>query len=118
MRLKLKHLAQNMALALASLLMVLVLLEVVVFGLILKPDDPLSIATINSVVRYEPMREATFRHPDGRQSHVTINRDGWNSSKPRYEPEKPAGRLRIAVIGDSYVQASYVDTRQAFPEVI
>lgn len=118
MRLKLKHIAQNMALALASLLAVLVLLEFVVFGLILKPDDPLSITTINSVVRYEPMRQATFRHPDGRQSHVTINRDGWNSSKPRYELEKPAGRLRIAVIGDSYVHASYVDTRQAFPEVI
>ena len=118
MRLKLKHLAQNLALALASLLAVLALLEFVVFGLILKPDDALSITTINSVVRYEPMREATFRHPDGRQSLVTINRDGWNSSKPRYELEKPAGRLRVAVIGDSYVHASYVDTRQAFPEVI
>jgi hypothetical protein len=28
------------------------------------------------------------------------------------------GRLHAAVIGDSYVQASYVDTRDAFPDVI
>lgn len=118
MRLKLKHLAQNLALAMASLLMVLAFLEFVVFGLILKPDDALSVTTINSVVRYEPMRTATFRHPDGRQSHVTINRNGWNSSKPHYGLEKEAGRVRIAVIGDSYVHASYVDARQAFPEVI
>lgn len=118
MRSKLKHLLGNLLLAFAALCAVLALLEWVVFGIFLKPDDALANVTINSVVRYQPGSVAAFRHPDGRVSRVTINANGWNSSKQRYELARPPGRLRIAVIGDSYVHASYVDTNEAFPEII
>jgi hypothetical protein len=38
----------------------------------------------NGVVRYQPNTRAIFRHPDGRESLVTINAQGWNSTKPDY----------------------------------
>ena len=92
--------------------------ELVVFGMILKPDDVLPNVSINGVVRYQPNTRATFRHPDGTQSLVTINAQGWNSTKPSYERAKTPGVLRVAVIGDSYVHGSFVNPDQGFPEVI
>lgn len=118
MRTKLKQWLGNLLLASLSLGAVLIFLEFIVFGMILKPDDVLPNVTVNSVVRYEPGRIADFRHPDGRVSRATINENGWNSTKPRYEIDRPSGRLRVAVIGDSYVHASYVNTRESFAEVI
>lgn len=118
MRSKLKHWAGNLLLTTVSLCAILAFLETVVFGMFLKPDDLLDNVTINSVVRYVPGSIADFRHPDGRVSRVTVNADGWNSTKQLYDHARTPGRLRIAVIGDSYVHASYVDTEKAFPEII
>lgn len=118
MRSKLKHWLANLALAFGSLAAVLAFLEFVVFGTLLKPDDVLANVTFDGVVRYAPKSTAVFRHPDGRESKITINAQGWNSSKPSYERARQPGRLRVAVIGDSYVNASYVDTADAFPEVM
>jgi hypothetical protein len=118
MRAKLRHLAANLALLAASLLASLLFAEFVVFGLFLKPDDVLANVSRHGVVRYQPNTRATFRHPDGRESRVSINAQGWNSSKPDYAQTPEAGRLRIAVIGDSYVHAGFVNVEEAFPEVI
>lgn len=108
----------KLALLCGSLLVCFVALEFIVFRWILVPDDLLPNVTINDVVRYMPKTEAVFRHPDGRNSLVTINADGWNATKPKYQIDKQADRLRVAVIGDSYVHASFVDVDKAFPEVL
>lgn len=108
----------NAMLAIGSLAATLAMVELVVFGALLKPDDVLPNVTINGIVRYLPGTEATFRHPGGAQSHVTINSDGWNSTKPVYRQDRAPGRRRIAVVGDSYVHASFVDTKDAYPEVV
>lgn len=113
---RLKQWLGNLGLMAASLVATALLLEHVVFRFILVPDDVLDNVTINEVVRYQPGTRAVFRHPDGRESLVTINTEGWNSSKPVYEPTRTPGRLRIAVVGDSYVHAAYVNTKDAFPE--
>lgn len=113
---RLKQWLGNLGLMAASLAVTALLLEHVVFRFILVPDDVLENVTINDVVRYQPGTRAVFRHPDGRESLVTINTGGWNSSKPVYEPARTPGRLRIAVVGDSYVHAAYVNTKDAFPE--
>ena len=118
MRGRMASVAGNTALAIGSLLTTLAVLEFVVFGTILKPDDVLPNVTINGIVRYLPGTHATFRHPDGAQSRVTINADGWNSTRPGYDLARTPGRKRIAVIGDSYVHAAFVDTKDAYPEVI
>ncbi|MEL6373649.1 MAG: SGNH/GDSL hydrolase family protein [Pseudomonadota bacterium] len=96
----------------------LMLLEHVVFRFILKPDDVLPNVTINKVVRYYPGTHATFRHPDGTSTRATINEDGWNSVKARYAIERRKGVYRIAVIGDSYVHAKFVNPREGFPAVL
>ncbi len=118
MRAKSRQLAINLALVAGSVLACLLFLEFVVFGLILKPDDVLPNLSVNGVVRYMPNTRAVFRHPDGTQSLVTINQQGWNSTKPAYSKAKTPGVLRVAVVGNSYVHGSFVDAAQGFPEVI
>lgn len=113
-----REIAQNIALMLASLAVVLVALEFVVFRYVLVPDDVLENVTINGVVRYKPLSEATFRYPDGYQTRVTINAQGWNSTRATYSRTRVPGRLRVAVIGDSYVHARFVEPAQGFSEVI
>lgn len=115
---RLKHWLGNLALLLGSSVVCLTLLEQVVFRFILVPDDLIDNVSINGVVRYQPDTRAVFRHPDGSQTRVTINANGWNSTNPSYHREKPAGRIRVAVIGDSYVHGAFVDVEQGFPEVI
>lgn len=113
-----KTLLGKLSLMVGSLVVTFLVLEFGVFSFILKPDDVLHNVTINGVVRYEPNEKATFRHPDGSETHVTINADGWNSTKPYYELDKTPGKLRVAVIGDSYVHGAFIDTEDGFPEVI
>jgi hypothetical protein len=73
----------------------------------------------NGVVRYQPNTRAIFRHPDdGRESLVTINAQGWNSTKPDYALARRAGARRLAVIGASYVHGGFVNVEEGFPEVI
>ena len=118
MRAKLRHLAVNLAILAGTLAACLLVFELVVFRLVLKPDDVLPNVTVNGVVRYMPGTHATFRHPDGRETLVTINAEGWNSTKPAYPLAKTPGVLRVAVIGDSYVHGSFVNVEEGFPEVI
>jgi len=118
MRAKTRQLAVNIALLASSVLACLLFIELVVFGLVLRPDDVLRNVSSNGVVRYQPGAQAVFRHPDGTQTRASINRQGWNSTKPAYSEAKTPGVLRVAVVGDSYVHGSFVDTAQGFPEVI
>jgi len=118
MRAKLGQLARNLLISLVSFALCLAVLELFVFRYVLLPDDLLPNVSINGVVRYAPGTHATFRHADGSESHVTINADGWNSTKPAYAIERRPGVRRIAVVGDSYVHAAFVDPDEAFPEII
>ena len=86
--------------------------------MLVKPDDVLANVSVNGVVRYLPNRRAVFRQPDGRETLVTTNARGWNSTKPDYAPAASAAALRVAVIGDSYVHGSFVNVEEGFPEVI
>lgn len=114
----LKMLLGNMLLLVVATCAVFAFLEFVVFRHWLVPSDLVPNVTINDVVRYRPNTVAVMRNPDEAQHRVTINREGWNSTKAHYAVEKTPGVLRIAVVGDSYVQAATVDVKNAFPEVI
>lgn len=113
---RLKSWLGNLGLLGLSLFLTLAVLEHVVFRYILVPDDLVENVTIKGVVRYMPNTRSTFRHPDGRTSLVTINADGWNSTKPDYATARTPGKRRIAVIGDSYVHGAIVDVGEGFPE--
>ncbi|MDX2289930.1 MAG: SGNH/GDSL hydrolase family protein [Hyphomicrobiaceae bacterium] len=113
-----KELLANLALAVGAAVFTLAVIETIVFGLVLKPDDVLENVTLNGVVRYQPGQQAIFRHPDGRATLVSINADGWNSTKPAYVEARQPGVQRIAVVGDSYVHGAFVDLADSFPEII
>jgi hypothetical protein len=115
---RLKSWLGNLGLLSLSLFLSLAVLEHVVFRYILVPDDLVENVTIKGVVRYMPNTRSTFRHPDGRSSLVTINADGWNSTKPDYVTARTPGKRRIAVIGDSYVHGAIVDVGEGFPELM
>jgi len=115
---RLKSWLGNFGLLGLSLFLTLAVLENVVFRYILVPDDLVENVTIKGVVRYMPNTRATFRHPDGRSSLVTINADGWNSTKPEYQMARTPGKRRIAVVGDSYVHAAFVNVGEGFPELM
>jgi len=112
---KLKELTANLAVSFVAILVTLAALELVVFRCILMPDDLLRNVTVDGVVRYQPETKATFRHPDGRATRVTINKDGWNSTKSDYVRAKAPGVTRIAVIGDSYVHGTFTHVEDGFP---
>ena len=118
MRAKFVQYLGNLAVLGGALLACLAVLEFVVFAFILVPDDVVRNVSVDGVVRYEPGTKAVFRHPDGRQSRLTINAQGWNSTKSAYTLAKRGGVVRIAVVGDSYVHGGYIDVDQAFPEVL
>jgi len=118
MRAKLGQFARNLLLSVVSFALCLAVLELVVFRFILIPDDLLPNVSVNGVVRYAPDTKAVFRHPDGSSSRVTTNAQGWNSTKPAYTLEKRPDVRRIAVVGDSYVHAAFVNPEEAFPEVL
>ena len=102
----------------AGLLAAFLLIEHGLFRFVLVPDDGVGVVSIRGVARYAAKARAIMRHADGSQSLVTINGDGWNSTKPVYPLAKTPGRVRVAVIGDRYVHARLVDGDKSFPEVI
>lgn len=115
---KLISLFGRLALMLVAVAITLLALELIVFRYVLLPSDVVRNATLNGLLRYQPNSVSIIRDPDGSSHRVTINADGWNSTKAAYRVERKPGVLRIAVVGDSYVQAMPVDVADGFPEGI
>lgn len=114
---KLTTLLQNCVLMAASLLVCFLAFEFFIFKYILKTSDPILNTSFNEIVRYKPETSATLYEPDGSSHRVEINQHGWNSSHKVYKQLKPANTTRIAIIGDSYVQASAVNVQEGFAEI-
>lgn len=69
------------------------------------------------LLRYDPQHHTSGRYTAGKLAQVRsrwrINSDGWNSEID-YERRRSQGRTRIAVIGDSFVEAFQVDPDESF----
>ncbi len=65
---------------------------------------------------FVPNQTGTYIRGESQQvkGRFRINAQGWNSPHD-YEEIKPPGTYRIAVIGDSFVEALQVDYDQSFP---
>ena len=68
-----------------------------------------------NVIKLTPNQEGIFRKKNEIQSTFKINADGWNSKYPKYELEVTS-KTRIAIIGDSYVEALQVDYNNSMAE--
>jgi hypothetical protein len=105
----------NTGLVLASLLASAALCELVVFRLVLLPSDVPGNVYLGGLVRLEPGARGVWRVRDEVAAPFRINAQGWNSGAGDYE-RAPAGTTRIAVIGDSYVEALQVPAVESLAE--
>ena len=107
----------NLLLALASLALFALLCEFVVFRLVLAPTDMPSNAYIDGLLRYAPGQEGVYRRRNAVEARYRINAQGWNAPKD-YVAARGDKPCRVALIGDSYVEAFQVDVGASFAERI
>jgi len=107
-------------------LILLLALEFIVFRIILPASDwpyRRTITPQDNVVRYlykdAPMYATGISRigfPERYAARYTINHEGWNSTKEYFTAKK--SKKRIAVIGDSFVDALQVNVDKCFAELL
>ena len=90
------------------MLFVALLCELVLFRFILLPSDVPGNIYLDGLVRLQPGSEGVWRVGDDVAGRFRINAQGWNSGHAAYESAPPEGVGRIAIIGDSFVEALQV----------
>jgi hypothetical protein len=105
---RLRALAANLALSLASIVVFLAVCELVVFRLIWLGSDVPANDFVDGVVRYAPDQSGTWRVRNEIAAPYRINAQGWNSGIGDYAVARRPGVSRIAVVGDSFVEALQV----------
>jgi hypothetical protein len=108
--------AINAGLVVASLLITLLFCEFVLFRLILLPSDVPENAFVNGLVRYAPHQSGIWRVRNEIAAPYAINKQGWNSSVDDYAVERRPGVTRVAVVGDSMVEALQVPHDRSIAE--
>lgn len=98
----------NCGLMLGSTIVVLLICEFVIFRFILLPSDVPANDTANGVMRYLGHQVGTWRVRDEIAARYAINAQGWNSGVGDYDEKRKPGVGRVAVVGDSYVEALQV----------
>lgn len=112
--------------SISGVILFILFLEFIFFRFIFPvPNYPYPRHTIESsddVVRYDQSNMNFSRgvYRKGFLSEIKasyrINTEGWNSSKEYFEQKN--GKKRIAIIGDSYVDALEVDYNKSFAEIL
>jgi hypothetical protein len=103
-----KDAAVNAALAAASVLITLLFCEFILFRFVLLPSDVPENAFINGLVRYAPHQSGIWRVRNEIAAPYAINKQGWNSGVDDYVVARKPGVMRVAVVGDSMVEALQV----------
>ena len=93
---------------LASLCCFLLFCEFVVFRFIWIASDAPANAFVDGLIRYAPNQRGVWRVRDEIAAPFAINAQGWNSGIGDYRIERRPGVARVAVVGDSYVEALQV----------
>jgi hypothetical protein len=114
------NLAKTILLTLASLVLTIGLLEVLAVPMLLKPSDMPYLAEISAgdVLHYSPNQKGVWRVKNEIETPFNINAQGWNSVHQDYKPLPVGETLRVAIIGDSYVEALQVTPQQNFAQII
>jgi lysophospholipase L1-like esterase len=105
---RLRAVAANLALSLASIVGFVAVCELVVFRLIWPASDVPANQFVDGVVRYAPHQAGIWRVRDEIAAPYRINAQGWNSGIGDYAIARRPGITRIAIVGDSYVEALQV----------
>ena len=105
---RLRALAANLALTLAAIVLFLLFCELAVFRFVWPASDVPANAFVDGVVRYAPYQSGVWRVRDEIAAPFRINGQGWNSGIGDYAIARRSGVRRIAIVGDSYVEALQV----------
>jgi hypothetical protein len=105
---RLKNLAINAGLVAASLVVAVLLCEFVVFRFVFLASDVPTNAFANGLVRYAPNQSGIWRVTNEIAAPYAINAQGWNSGVGDYVVARAPGVTRVAVVGDSIVEALQV----------
>ncbi|MCE5212228.1 MAG: SGNH/GDSL hydrolase family protein [Deltaproteobacteria bacterium] len=106
----------NIALVVVSIIFTFLLLELVVFRFVLIAPDMPKLYFADGIVKYIPNQKGIYRVQNEIKSKFNINANGWNSYHSIYNKEKILNKYRIAIIGDSYVEALQVDFDSSLAE--
>lgn len=99
----------NTGVVAGSILAFLLFCELVIFRLIFTPSDVPANIYIDGLVRLTPASQGIWRVGNDVAAPYRINAQGWNSAHASYaETPPPDGVKRIAIIGDSFVEALQV----------
>ena len=113
---RMKDFAINAGLMAASLVAGLLLCEFVVFRFILPASDAPYNAFANDLVRYAPNQSGVWRVKNEIAAPYAINAQGWNSGVGDYVMQRTPGVPRVAVVGDSFVEAFHVPKDRSIAE--
>jgi GDSL-like Lipase/Acylhydrolase family len=108
--------AINAGLVAASLLITLLFCEFVLFRFVLLPSDVPENAFVNGLVRYAPHQSGIWRVRNEIAAPFAMNKQGWNSGVADYAVERKPGVMRVAVVGDSMVEALQVPHDRSMAE--
>ena len=111
-----KDLAINTGLVLASLLISLIFSELLLFRFVFLPTDVPENAFVNGLVRYVPNQSGIWRVRNEIAAPYAINEQGWNSGLRSYSIERKPSAARVAVVGDSMVEAMQVHHDRSIAE--
>ncbi len=111
----LRRAAANLALVAVSLVLCLAMLELL-FRFVVPASDYPRLAYIDDVLRYVPGQGGVYRIQDEIAAPFAINAQGWNAARASYAEAKPAGTTRVAIVGDSYVEAFQVPVTESVAE--
>ena len=112
---RLRRAVQNAALAAGSIGVMALCLEAT-FRIVVPASDYPRLAHGTEVVRYEPNQTGYYRIRDEIAAPYAINAQGWNSGHATYDAPKPPGARRVAIIGDSFVEAFQVPAARSLAE--
>lgn len=115
---RLHALGVNVGLMVASILLVALVCELVLFRFLFLPTDVPRNLWLNGLVRLQPGDTGVWRIGNEIAARFAVNASGWNSGLGDYRLERRAGVPRVAIAGDSYVEALQVDADSSFAELL
>jgi GDSL-like Lipase/Acylhydrolase family len=113
---RLRRLAANLGLSLATILLFAAACELVLFRFVWPGSDVPANAFVDDVVRYAPHQSGIWRVRDEIAAPYRINRQGWNSGIGDYAIPRRPGVSRVAVVGDSFIEALQVPYNRSVGE--
>jgi hypothetical protein len=115
---KLRAVAIDLSVMIGAIAIFLLICELVVFRFIWLASDTPRLDFVNEVVRYASNQQGTWRVRDEIAGPYRINGQGWNSGRGDYGVARRLGVSRVAVVGDSYVEALQVPYTASLAEIL